>query len=87
VIASGVGGVYSVVHDNETGLVVPPSDSNHLADRILELLDDRPRACAIGKKAQQLVQEQFNVDEMVRRTTNVYTDVIETQERKDNVIS
>ena len=37
VIASGVGGIYSVVRNNETGLVVPPSDSAALAERILEL--------------------------------------------------
>ena len=48
VIASAVGGVYSVVRDNETGLVVPPRDSGALARRILELLDAPVHARAIG---------------------------------------
>ncbi|HID24209.1 MAG TPA: glycosyltransferase family 1 protein [Planctomycetaceae bacterium] len=72
VIASGVGGVYAVVHDNETGLVVPPSDSDAMARRILELLDDPERARRIGEQARALVRDHFNVQEMVRRTVDVY---------------
>ena len=45
VIATGVGGVYSVVHDQETGLLVPPSNSTALAERLMELLDD-PGLCS-----------------------------------------
>ena len=83
VIASGVGGVYSVVHDNETGLVVPPSDSQALATRILELLDDPTRARSIGEKARQLVREHFSVDEMIQRTVDVYNQVIEAESPPD----
>ena len=38
VIASGVGGVTSVIEDHVTGLIVPPSDSRRLADSIVELV-------------------------------------------------
>ena len=40
VIATRVGGVHRVVRDNDTGLLVPPSNSEALAQRIEELLDD-----------------------------------------------
>ena len=48
VIASRVGGVYGVIHDQHNGLLVPPSNSRQLADRILELLCDPLRARHIG---------------------------------------
>ncbi len=77
VIATGVGGVYSVVRDNETGLVVPPSNSKHQAERILELLGDPVRARAIGESGRQLVQREFGVDRMVQLTSEVYRQALE----------
>jgi len=76
VIASGVGGVDSVIRDNETGLVVPPSESGPLADRIIELLRDPVRARAIGEAGRQLVHDEFGVEKMVRQTADVYHDVL-----------
>jgi glycosyltransferase involved in cell wall biosynthesis len=77
VIATGAGGVYSVVTDRETGLLVPPMDSQMLADRILELLADPLRARSIGHAARQMVQQQFTVEHMVEQTATVYREVLE----------
>lgn len=76
VIASGVGGVYSVVRDKETGLVVPPSDSSRLAESILQLLDNPVWARAIGARARETVHEVFGVEKMVTRTAQLYRDVV-----------
>ena len=77
VIASGVGGVYSVVRNNETGLVVPPSDSDELSRRILELMHDPVRARAIGEAARRMVRSEFNVEKMVSRTAQVYLEAVQ----------
>jgi glycosyltransferase involved in cell wall biosynthesis len=77
VIATGVGGVFSVVSDNETGLVVPPSNSARLAERILELLADPLRARALGTKGRELVREEFSVERMVQETAELYREVVE----------
>jgi glycosyltransferase involved in cell wall biosynthesis len=79
VIATGVDGVYSVVKDNETGLVVPPSNSEQLAQRILELLRDPIRARQIGNNARQMVQRDFSVDRMMRDTVEVYQKVLSSK--------
>jgi glycosyltransferase involved in cell wall biosynthesis len=76
VIASGVGGVYSVVRNNETGLVVSPSDSGELSRRILELLGDPVWARAIGEAGRRTVHEQFGIEQMVRQTVNLYHEVL-----------
>jgi glycosyltransferase involved in cell wall biosynthesis len=76
VIASRVGGVYSVVHEQETGLLVPPSSSSKLADRILELLGDPPRARAIGEAARQMVRRDFALERMVSQTADLYRNLI-----------
>src|SRR5262249_5775045 len=72
VIATGVGGVSSVIHHGETGLIVPPQNSGELARRILELLEQPARARAFGTRARQLVVERYNVETMVQKTADVY---------------
>jgi glycosyltransferase involved in cell wall biosynthesis len=76
VIATGVGGVSSVIRHGETGLIVPPQNSGELARRILELLDQPARARAIGARARQLVVDEYNVDTMVRQTIDLYRSVV-----------
>jgi glycosyltransferase involved in cell wall biosynthesis len=76
VIATGVDGVYTIVRDNETGLVVPPSNSGRLAQRILELLRDPFRARRIADSARQMVLRDFNVDRMIQQTVDVYRRVL-----------
>ena len=77
VIAAGVGGVFSVVSDNETGLVVPPSNSARLAERIVELLDDPLRARTLGTAGRELVKEEFSVQRMVQETAEMYREIVE----------
>ena len=82
VIASGVGGVYSVVRDNETGLVVPPSNSGRLAECILALLNDPVRARVLGEAGRSLVQNEFSVEKMVHETADLYRVVLGDKEKE-----
>jgi len=76
VIATKVGGVFQVVRNGETGLLVPPSDSAQLAERMLELLDDPVKARRFGHAARQEVAAQYNVERMVEETVAVYRHVL-----------
>jgi glycosyltransferase involved in cell wall biosynthesis len=76
VIATGVGGTAGIVTDGVTGLVVPPSDSERLADRILELLREPERARALGEAGRQVVREQFRIDYMVGETARLYREIV-----------
>lgn len=76
VIATRVGGLYRVVRDGETGYLVPPSNSETLARRIMELLDDPAEARSIGKSAREEVIKQFSVEQMVSQTAALYREII-----------
>jgi glycosyltransferase involved in cell wall biosynthesis len=76
VIATGVGGVDSIVTDGQTGLVVPPSDSERLSERILDLLRDPEMARRIGNAGREIVREQFRVDRMIARTAELYREIV-----------
>ena len=76
VIATRAGGVDSVVGNNQTGLLVPPSDSEQLASRMLELLNDPVKARNIGSNGRELVCNSFRVDTMVDRTAAFYRSIV-----------
>lgn len=86
VIASGVGGVVSVLEDNVTGLIVPPSDSRSLADRIIELLQNRERARKLAAAGQQLIRDRFNENRMLDEMIQVYREVHEATPQTQEAI-
>ncbi|MCA9047392.1 MAG: glycosyltransferase family 4 protein [Planctomycetaceae bacterium] len=74
-IASGVGGILSIIEDDRNGLIVPPSDSRSLADAMLRLLRDPETARRIAVAGQNLVEDRFTLERMVNDMTSLYTDV------------
>jgi rhamnosyl/mannosyltransferase len=72
-IASGV----PFVSINElTGLTVPPSDSHALAKAINKLLWDSQLRTDFGRAARLRVLEEFNLDLMIKRTMNLYENIL-----------
>ena len=68
VIATKVGGNVEAIQDGITGLLVPPADSDALAEAMCRLLRDRALASEMGRKSRTRVlakfQQQFMWDEM-----------------------
>lgn len=79
VVASAVGGITSIVKDNETALLVPPSDSGRMAERIIELIQDPIRARAIGSAARIRVIEAFDATRMTELTVDEYETALGTK--------
>ncbi|MDR7420328.1 MAG: glycosyltransferase [Armatimonadota bacterium] len=76
VVATRVGGIPEVVHDGETGILVPAGDPAALARAIQRFVDDpalRHRAGAAGKDR---ALQWFTEVRMLRETADVYQDVI-----------
>jgi glycosyltransferase involved in cell wall biosynthesis len=87
VIATGAGGVYSAVADNQTGLLVPPRDSAALAARVNELLNDPLRARRIGRTARETVMASFPVERMVAQTATLYRGVLHPGPPRPSVVA
>jgi glycosyltransferase involved in cell wall biosynthesis len=76
VVASGVGGIPEIVHDGQTGVLVPPRNPERLADAIARVLRDREEAKRLGRNGRALVLEGFTSDAMVDGTLAVYEEVV-----------
>jgi len=75
VIASRVGGLPELVRDRETGLLVE-NDPRAVAAALAELAGNPELARRMGQAGRRAVIENFSVDHMVRRTMEVYREVL-----------
>jgi len=73
VITSGAGGAYHVVVDGETGYLVSLSDGPaEMINRLRSLLAEPERARTMGKRARELVEDQFTMERMVQEITTFF---------------
>jgi hypothetical protein len=75
VVASKVGGLPEVVRHRENGLLVD-NVATEIAAAIRELRDNPGLARRLGAAGRRTVIERFTVDHMVRRTIEVYRQVL-----------
>nr|HID59547.1 glycosyltransferase [Desulfobacterales bacterium] len=76
VVATDIEGISEVVEHERTGILVPPQVPRALADGIIALLRDRDKARLMGEAGRRRVEERFSVEEMVRRTQEVYETMV-----------
>lgn len=77
VIASGVGGILGIVKDGENGMIVPPSDSRSLTEKMLLLLNDRKMARKMAIAGKNVVEDNFTIDRMTSDMLTLYDDVLD----------
>lgn len=72
VVATAVGGIPEILEDHETGLLVPPRDSEALATAILSVLKDPGLGRRVGEAGRRHVRSEFPVERMLRDTEALY---------------
>jgi len=72
VVASDAGGLREIVSNNETGVLVPPGDSQALGDALLSLLENRERAERMGGNARQFALQHLTEEAFVNRFLGLY---------------
>ncbi len=61
VISCPISGIPELVRDGETGLLVPPNDSQALAEAIIKLGADESLRIRLGQQARTLVEKQHDI--------------------------
>jgi phosphatidylinositol alpha-1,6-mannosyltransferase len=75
-VAGDSGGVRSAVRDGETGIVVPPTDADAIADAIRALLVNPERRQQMGRAARHAVETHYNWDRVARDTREFTNEVV-----------
>jgi glycosyltransferase involved in cell wall biosynthesis len=76
VIATAVGGTPEVVHDGDTGLLIPPSQPAALVQAIRAVLDDRAAAAERARRARTLVEREFDMARLSQSINASYRRVL-----------
>ena len=74
VVISDAPGCGEVVEDNVFGLVAPMDDTARMAQRVVELMDDRPKLRQLSQAA-RLHAQQFDWDEIAAQYEAVYQEL------------
>jgi len=75
IVATRVGGVPDLIEDGVHGLLVEPQDPAAFAAAVARMLRDRDAARAMGERARERRRTEFDIDVMVRRLEQLYTEL------------
>lgn len=77
IVATRAGGIPEIVHDGETGLLVPARDSAALGEAVVRLLKDAALARRLAEAAGEYVRREGTKERMVEQTIRVYDDLLQ----------
>jgi phosphatidylinositol alpha-1,6-mannosyltransferase len=80
-VAGDSGGVRSAVRDDETGIVVPPTDAEAIADAIRSLLLNPDRRARMGRAARHAAETHYTWDRVARDTREFTYQVVTSPRR------
>jgi glycosyltransferase involved in cell wall biosynthesis len=72
VVATDIGGAREIIEDGKSGLVVPPGDSEALAQAIKQILLREDRGRAMGEEGRRRVISQFSIRRLAEGTLSAY---------------
>lgn len=78
VVATTVGGIPEAVEHEQTGYLVPPRDSDSLAEAVVTLLQDHDLRRKMGRQALKKAETEFSWSSVAGKTLEVYKQALAT---------
>jgi len=75
VIATAVGGNPELVADGETGILIPPADSNAMDKSLEKYIRDKSLRQSHGQAGRRRVEDRFSITAMVNNYIQLYDDI------------
>ncbi len=82
IVSTNVGGIPEVITDRNEALLMEPGDPQSLATAISELVADPQLAADLGRRASQLVAEQYSITATVRKLQDLYIGLVRKARRR-----
>jgi glycosyltransferase involved in cell wall biosynthesis len=76
VVATNICAIPEAINHDENGILIPPRDSEAIAESVTELLQDNEYAERLARNARKTVLEKFSWEKIGRETEKIYKDVI-----------
>ena len=72
IVASSVGGIIDLVKNGDNGILVPPRDSDALAEAILKLIRNKNLSQKLGKNGKAKVYPEYDTSTMIKQIEEMY---------------
>jgi len=76
IVATDIPGCRAVVRDGENGLLIPPGDTQALANALGHLIADPNLRRRMGERGREIVESGFGESHVVRQTIDIYAEVL-----------
>lgn len=80
VVACGVGGIFSLIEDGRSGLLVSAGDVRGMTDNICRLLENPGLRVELAHNARQRVEKEFNAKRIVQRLLELYANLTDSSD-------
>ena len=80
-IASDVGGIAEIFHDNESKMIwgITVNNPDEISDKIMELISDENFYLNISREQYENITKRFSISKMVNEFWNLYMNLYEKQ--------
>ncbi len=75
-IVTNVGGNPEVIEDGVNGVLIPPNDSDSLAESMIELFENNQKRHEMEIQALNIATDKFNIYPIIKMLEAVYTDIV-----------
>jgi len=72
VLATPVGGISDIIKDGETGFLLKSNDPKHIAERVIELLNNPSLLKKVSTNALKYVRENFSYEKTLKAWWNIF---------------
>jgi glycosyltransferase involved in cell wall biosynthesis len=86
VVAAAAGGVPELIHDGETGFLVPPGDVARLTECLLLLLQDAALRQRVGRQAQAWAREHCSLQRHVAAMSAIYEELAQPDHNRQSIV-
>lgn len=76
VISTKVGGIPAILHDQQEGMLIPPGNSDALAEGMRDLLSNPSKAAELGRNAMDRVNREFTAEQMTENVQAMYDEIL-----------
>jgi glycosyltransferase involved in cell wall biosynthesis len=76
VVATRIAGIPELVHDEQSGLLVPPGDANSTADAIRRLLEDPDLRNQFAAAGREKIELEFNIHKEAQWLATILTSAL-----------
>jgi glycosyltransferase involved in cell wall biosynthesis len=81
VVSTAVGGVPDIVHDCQTGILVPSGDDERFADAIVDLLEDAEKRKQFGELGRDFVSANYTKERLCADISGLYDELLSNSGR------